>query len=210
MAGRGRGRGGRGWGRGGGFTTFASQVPFDLFPEDVSLPEFKIDDIDHMDENTKKLLQWSNKLQNYWKASPYLLEETTSKKRQTMHVERFSDKKTNDFTRDSLSQVLMFNGFPHELVLGKSKHMSRRKKFRWKPESDMKNVDIFEQEKANQEKEETDEAEKKEGEDEDGDGNAEEEDEEDMSDDDYNQNIDFDDDDDDFNDVDDGDDEPIY
>jgi len=33
MAGRGRGRGGRGWGRGGGFTTFASQVPFDLFPE---------------------------------------------------------------------------------------------------------------------------------------------------------------------------------
>jgi len=34
MASRGRGRGGRGgWGRGGGFTTFASQVPFDLFPE---------------------------------------------------------------------------------------------------------------------------------------------------------------------------------
>ncbi|KAG5116747.1 hypothetical protein JHK84_042860 [Glycine max] len=36
MSGRGRGRGGRGgwgWGRGGGFNTFASQVPFDLFPE---------------------------------------------------------------------------------------------------------------------------------------------------------------------------------
>ncbi|WVY93402.1 hypothetical protein V8G54_032490, partial [Vigna mungo] len=178
MAGRGRGRGGRGWGRGGGFTTFASQVPFDLFPEDVTLPEFRIDDIDHMDENTKKLLQWSNKLQNYWKASPYLLEETTSKKRQTMHVERFSDKKTNDFTRDSLSQVLMFNGFPDELVQGKFKRMSRRKKFRWNPESGL--VSDFE-------KEETDEAEKKEGEDEDGDGNAEEEDEEDMSDDDYNQ-----------------------
>ncbi|BAT87114.1 DNA-directed RNA polymerase III subunit RPC7-like isoform X1 [Vigna umbellata] len=208
MAGRGRGRGGRGWGRGGGFTTFASQVPFDLFPEDVTLPEFKIDDID---VNTKKLLSWSNKLQNYWKASPYLLEETTSKKRQSMHVDRFSDKKTNEFTRDSLSQVLTFNGFPHELVQGKSKRMSRRKKFRWNPESEMKKMDFFEQqEKTNQGKEETDETEKKEGEDEDGDGNAEEEDEEDMSDDDYNQNIDFDDDDDDFNDVDDGDDEPIY
>lgn len=40
-----------------------------------------------------------------------------------MHVERFSDKKTNDFTRDSLSQVLMFNGFPHELVLGMNNGM---------------------------------------------------------------------------------------
>jgi len=44
--------------------------------QDVTLPEFKIGEID---ANTKKLLNWSNKLQNYWKASPYLLEETTSK-----------------------------------------------------------------------------------------------------------------------------------
>jgi len=46
--------------------------------QDVTLTEFKISDID---VNTKKLLNWSNKLQNYWKASPspYLLEETTSK-----------------------------------------------------------------------------------------------------------------------------------
>lgn len=58
-----------------------------LMFQDVSLPEFKIDDIDHMDENTKKLLQWSNKLQNYWKASPYLLEETTSK---SMHLVVFT------------------------------------------------------------------------------------------------------------------------
>ncbi|RDX93827.1 hypothetical protein CR513_23866, partial [Mucuna pruriens] len=130
MAGRGRGRG---WGgRGGGFTTFASQVPFDLFPEDVTLPDAKIDDID---ANTKKLLNWSYKFQNYWKASPYLLEERTSKKRQKMHIARFSDKEKTDFTRDSLSQVLMFNGFPQELVQGASKRMSRRKKFRWNPES---------------------------------------------------------------------------
>jgi len=40
-----------------------------------------------------------------------------------MHVDRFSDKKTNDFTRDSLSQVITFNGFPHELVQGMNNGM---------------------------------------------------------------------------------------
>nr|KYP49301.1 hypothetical protein KK1_028938 [Cajanus cajan] len=132
MAGRGRGRGGWGRGRGGGGGfTFAAQVPFDPFPEDVTLPEVKIGDID---ASTKKLLIWSYKLQNYWKASPYHLEERTSKKRQRMHIARFSDKKGNDFTRDSLSQVLMFKEFPQELVQGASKQTSRRKKFRWNPE----------------------------------------------------------------------------
>ncbi|TKY71743.1 phosphopantothenoylcysteine decarboxylase subunit SIS2 [Spatholobus suberectus] len=204
MASRGRGRG---WGRGRGFLPTYSQVPFDLFPEDVSLPDVKIDDID---VNAKKLLNWSYKFQNYWKASPYLLEERTSKKGQRMHIARFSDKKKNDFTRDSLSQVLMFKGFPQELVQGASKRMSRRKKFRWNPESEMKKIDFFEQqEKTNQGTEDADENEKKDGEDEDEDENAEEDDE-DLNDDDYNQNVDFDDDEDDYNDADDGDDEPIY
>ncbi|KAL2969348.1 hypothetical protein AAZX31_15G075200 [Glycine max] len=128
-----------------------------------------------------------------------------------MHIAKFSDRKKNDFTRDSLSQVLMFNDFPQELVQGASKRASRRKKFRWNPESEMKKLDFFEQqEKTNQGKEENDENEKKDGEDGDEDENAQEEDEEDISDDDYNQNIDFDDDEDDYNDVDDGDDEPTY
>jgi len=35
-----------------------------------------------------------------------------------MHIAKFSDRKKNDFTRDSLSQVLMFNDFPQELVQG--------------------------------------------------------------------------------------------
>lgn len=88
-----------------------------------------------------------------------------------MHIAKFSDRKKNDFTRDSLSQVLMFNDFPQELVQGinngtacqgsgyvfqlcilwfpltndlnlnklvfsgASKRASRRKKFRWNPES---------------------------------------------------------------------------
>ncbi|KHN18946.1 hypothetical protein glysoja_036125 [Glycine soja] len=198
MSGRGRGRGGRGgwgWGRGGGFNTFASQA--------VTLPDVNLDDIH---DDTKKLLRWDSHLQNYWEASPYFLEDKTSKKRQSMHIAKFSDRKKNDFTRDSLSQVLMFNDFPQELVQGASKRASRRKKFRWNPESEMKKLDFFEQqEKTNQGKEENDENEKKDGEDGDEDENAQEEDEEDISDDDYNQNIDFDDDEDDYNDVDDGD-----
>ncbi|KAL5158401.1 hypothetical protein HKD37_15G042895 [Glycine soja] len=151
MSGRGRGRGGRGgwgWGRGGGFNTFASQVPFDLFPEAVTLPDVNLDDIH---DDTKKLLRWDSHLQNYWEASPYFLEDKTSKKRQSMHIAKFSDRKKNDFTRDSLSQVLMFNDFPQELVQGASKRASRRKKFRWNPESEMKKLDFFEQqEKTNQ------------------------------------------------------------
>ena len=35
-----------------------------------------------------------------------------------MHIERFSDKNKTTFTRDSLSQILMFNEFPKELVRG--------------------------------------------------------------------------------------------
>ncbi|KAK7327838.1 hypothetical protein VNO77_21931 [Canavalia gladiata] len=207
MAGRGRGRG---RGRGGGFPSFAAQVPLVLFPEDVTLPEVKIDDID---PNMKKLLNWSFKFQNYWKASPYLLEEKTSKsnKSQKTDIARFSDKKQTNFTRDSLSQVLMFNDFPRELAQGASKQMRKRKKFRWNPESEMKKIDFLEQqEKTNQGKEDTDENEKKDGEDEDEEENVEEDDEEDFSDDDYKQNEYFDDDEDDYNDVDDGDDEPIY
>ncbi|XP_020233252.1 DNA-directed RNA polymerase III subunit RPC7 isoform X2 [Cajanus cajan] len=170
MAGRGRGRGGWGRGRGGGGGfTFAAQVPFDPFPEDVTLPEVKIGDID---ASTKKLLIWSYKLQNYWKASPYHLEERTSK--------------------------------------SASKQTSRRKKFRWNPESGNNKLDFLEQqEEKNKGKEDVDENEKKDGEDEE-DENAEEEDDDDISEDDYHQNEYFDDDEDDYNDVEDGNDEPIY
>ncbi|KAL2341850.1 hypothetical protein Fmac_009790 [Flemingia macrophylla] len=184
MAGRGRGGGWRG-GRGGwGGSSYAAQVPFVPFPEDVTLPEVKIGDID---ASTKKLLNWSYKFQNYWKASPYVLEERTSKKRQSMHITRFSDKKSNDFTRDSLSQVLMFNQFPQELVQGASKQMSRRKKFRWNPESGINKLDFLEQQwKTNQGTEDINENEKKDGEDEE-DENAEEEDDGYFSGNDYNQ-----------------------
>ncbi|XP_054793443.1 uncharacterized protein LOC129299022 [Prosopis cineraria] len=132
--------------------------------------------------------------------------------RQRLDVERFSDRQKTVFTRDSLSQVLEFKDFPKELTQGAARRMSKRKNFRWNPESDLKALDFFEQlEKKAQGQEDKGEKEKKEGENEEDDENAEnEEGEEELSDDDYNQNEYFDDDEDDYNDVDDGEDEGVY
>jgi len=40
-----------------------------------------------------------------------------------MHVQRFSDKKKTSFTRDSLTQVLVYDEFIKELVPGMSNGM---------------------------------------------------------------------------------------
>ncbi|KAL5082405.1 hypothetical protein RYX36_010826 [Vicia faba] len=53
--------------------------------------------------------------------APNLLDDTESKGRKRMHVERFSDKKKIAFTRDSLSQVLYYDEFVKELVPGHRK-----------------------------------------------------------------------------------------
>ncbi|KAJ7951696.1 DNA-directed RNA polymerase III subunit [Quillaja saponaria] len=202
MAYRGRGRGrGRGYGGGHGF---AAQEPFELFPEDVQLPDVK-----GVTEE-QDLVRWSIKLQNYWKASPYVIEESTSKKSQREDIERYSDREKTTFTRDSLSQILVLNNFPRELI-GDMKQKPTRKKFRWNPEADTK-VDFLEKVVQKlQRKEDKGENEKEgEGEGEDEEEEPENEVEEDLSDDDYHQNEHFDDDEDDYNDVDDGDDEPIF
>ncbi|KAG6621172.1 hypothetical protein I3842_Q030100 [Carya illinoinensis] len=70
MAFRGRGRG-RGYGGAGGYG-FAKQEPFELFP-DIELPNIKSV---HKEET---LVRESVKLQNFWKASAYYLDETVSK-----------------------------------------------------------------------------------------------------------------------------------
>ncbi|KAK9281892.1 hypothetical protein L1049_004799 [Liquidambar formosana] len=70
--GRGYGRGGRGYGGGGGGFGFAKQEPFILFP-DVELP-----DKNGVTEE-KTLVIWNARLQNFWKSSPYYIEEKTSK-----------------------------------------------------------------------------------------------------------------------------------
>ncbi|XP_057426495.1 rRNA-processing protein EFG1-like, partial [Lotus japonicus] len=130
-----------------------------------------------------------------------------------MHIERYSDRKRTMFTRDSLSQVLMFDNFPKELTQGTSKRMASRKFFQWNPEANLeKKLDFFEQkEKRNQgrEDEDEDEDEKKDDEDEKKDDEDEDENEEsddDFGGDDYNQGEYRDDDEDDYNEVDEGED----
>nr|AFK46944.1 unknown [Lotus japonicus] len=138
---------------------------------------------------------------------------TLSRESRKMHIERYSDRKRTMFTRDSLSQVLMFDNFPKELTQGTSKRMASRKFFQWNPEANLeKKLDFFEQkEKRNQgrEDEDEDEDEKKDDEDEKKDDEDEDENEEsddDFGGDDYNQGEYRDDDEDDYNEVDEGED----
>ncbi|KAJ0006737.1 DNA-directed RNA polymerase III subunit RPC7-like [Pistacia vera] len=208
MAYRGRGRG-RGFG-GGGFS-YAKQEVFELFP-DIELPNSKNVPVD------KNLIIWNSRLLNYWKSSPYYLEENVEKNSQSMDIERFSDlnKPRTSTTRDSIDQILQLtaNNFPQELIKG-SRGQRSSKRVRWKTDAGLQRLDLFEKlEQKNKGEEEKDEKEKKEGEDKDEDEDDEEaagEADEEFSDDgDYNQNVDFDDDEDDFNMDDGNDDEATY
>ncbi|KAK9281021.1 hypothetical protein L1049_003913 [Liquidambar formosana] len=201
--GRGYGRGGRGYGGGGGGFGFAKQEPFILFP-DVELP-----DKNGVTEE-KTLVIWNARLQNFWKSSPYYIEEKTSKKSQSTDIERFSDRakrRTKSKVDEELQNYLKLANFPQELVPRDKVQGSRRvsgvqKEVQWNSESDMQKLDFFEKlEQKDQGQDENRGKEKKEGENEEEDDAEvmEEEDEEFSDDGDYNQNIDFDDDEDDFN-----------
>ncbi|CAL8997218.1 unnamed protein product [Prunus brigantina] len=212
MAYRGRGRGGFGGG-GGGFG-YATQVPFELFP-DVDLPNVKgiLDPdkkINQGKSEEENLVNQSRKFQKIWKGSPFYLEQTTSKERQNTEVERYSDrlKPKTTIRRGALFDILELKAFPQELTGGSRAQQPGRKRVRWNPDSELQKLDLFE--KLEQRQGNNDGKEKKEGEGEDEDEEEEEEEpEEDFSDDDYQKNQDFDDDDDDFNMEDDGDDEPL-
>ncbi|XP_048130009.1 DNA-directed RNA polymerase III subunit RPC7-like isoform X2 [Rhodamnia argentea] len=209
MAFRGRGRG-RGRFGGGGGTSFAKQEPFVLFP-DVDLPAVR-----DVSKEERALVVWSSRLQNFWKSSPYYLEETISSASQSTDIERFSDREKIKAkpTRDSFMQFLDANAsnFPRELVADTREEQRRkRRKVQWNPESGLQKLDLFEKlEQKYQGQEEKGEKEKKEGEEEEQDDEVEEADEEFSDDGDYNQNVDFDDDEDDFNMADDNDDEGIF
>ncbi|XVE52005.1 hypothetical protein DITRI_Ditri02bG0085700 [Diplodiscus trichospermus] len=207
MAYRGRGRGRGSWG--GGFSGFFKPEPFVLFP-DVELPDIK-----GVPEE-KTLVIWNSRLQNYWKASPYYLEENVSKKSQSMDIERYSDwgKPRNSSKRDSLNQILQLqsHNFPKELIGDSRKAQRSAKKMRWNLDSGLQKLDMFEKFEQGFENRDKEGKEKK------GDGEEENTDEEqgELSDEsystdgDYNENEHFDDDEDDYNVEDDHDDEPIY
>ncbi|MBA0651016.1 hypothetical protein Goklo_018388, partial [Gossypium klotzschianum] len=158
MSFRGRGRGrGRGFG-GRGFGGYVPPEPFVLFP-DIELPDVKAV------PEEKILVVWNSRLLNYWKASPYYLEEHVSKKSQSMDIERFSDwgKPKNTSKRDSLNQVLQLqsHNFPKELIgelssfpllvrlqsnigISDSKRAQRSaKRMRWNLDSGLKRKHVF-------------------------------------------------------------------
>ncbi|XP_043706410.1 DNA-directed RNA polymerase III subunit RPC7-like [Telopea speciosissima] len=209
MAFRGRGRGRGGYGGGGGAASFAVQEPHILFPENVELP-----DVNGVIEE-KTLVYWNMRLLNYWKSSPYYIEEAAHSRSQEADIERYSDrgKLTKTMRRPPLSQHLKLSSayFPLELIQGKSRAQHDHKKVRWNPEADSQKLDIFEKlEQKFQDKDEKGGKEKNEDENEDEDERIEEEDEDFSDPDDYEQNVDFDDDEDDFNMDDGNDDEAIY
>ncbi|KAK8670236.1 hypothetical protein V6N13_104995 [Hibiscus sabdariffa] len=202
MAFRGRGRG-RGFGGG-----YFKSEPFVLFP-DIELPDAKAVPVE------KTLVVWNSRLINYWKASPYYIEENVSKKNQSIDIERFSDwsKPKNTLKRNSLNQVLQLqsHNFPKELI-GDSRRVQRSaKKMRWNLDSGLEKLDMFEKFEKDFEDKEGKEKKGDEEEEENSDEDQGEESDQSYSDDgDYNENEHFDDDEDDYNVEDNHDDEPIY
>ncbi|GMN71626.1 hypothetical protein TIFTF001_054130, partial [Ficus carica] len=147
MAYRGRGRG-RGYRGGGGGHGYAKQEPFICFPsrscgfQDAELPAIKGVIVE------ENLVRRSLKLHNFWKASPYYLEETKSKKGQSTEIEKFSDrnKVSTTIRRDSLSQILEHRSFPVELTEGSKgwRRQPSQKRVRWNPDSELHKLDLFE------------------------------------------------------------------
>ncbi|KAF5190253.1 Dna-directed rna polymerase iii subunit [Thalictrum thalictroides] len=209
MAFRGCGRG-RGRGSGGGYSAYVKPEPYVLFPGNVQLP-----DVNEVVEE-KALVLWNMRLQNFWRSSPYYLEEadttTESSKSKDTDIERYSDRgKPSQAKRDPLSYHLKLTApnFPQELIHG-SRHVHHdQRKVRWNPEPGLQRLDKLERlEEKHGDKAES-EKEKKEGDDEDEEEGEDIDSEEDEMSDDYNQNVDLDDDEDDYN-MDEGEDEATY
>ncbi|KAA0059472.1 DNA-directed RNA polymerase III subunit RPC7-like isoform X1 [Cucumis melo var. makuwa] len=135
--GRGRGRGG-----GGGSFQYAKQEPFELFPENVTLPS-----VSEMPEELALAMGQINFLK-YWKASPFYLEENVMKKMQRTEIEKFSDrlKMNSTLKRDSLAQIIQLTSrnFPEELVEGFKGKLRTKRKVQWNPESGLKKMDFLE------------------------------------------------------------------
>ncbi|XP_038898866.1 glutamic acid-rich protein-like isoform X3 [Benincasa hispida] len=163
----------------------------------------------------KSLAIRNNKFLNYWKASPFYLEENVMKKMQRTEVEKFSDRSKSNSTlkRDSLAQILQLTSrnFPEELVDGFKGKLRTKRKVQWNPESGLQKLDFLEKREESLKGQDKDDKEKKEGEE--GEDEDEEEDDaqsEELTDDDYYQNEYFDDDEDDYNMEEEGGDEPEY
>ncbi|CAL9084532.1 unnamed protein product, partial [Musa textilis] len=198
--GRGRGRGGRGRGMGAIYDTrIAKHVPYEEFPEDVTLPS--VPSVDPLSNEVKALIASKIKLEYFWKGSCYNLQEGGSKSRsQVTEIERFSDrfKQKAQGKREALAYYLKLtpSNFPSELIQGSKRVHHENKKLRWDRAPGSMNIYKLEPLLHGQDGKVLKE---KKGESDDEEDVEEEVEEESSDDDDYNQNIDFDDDEDDLN-----------
>ncbi|CAL9152245.1 unnamed protein product [Musa hybrid cultivar] len=201
--GRGRGRGGRGRGMGAIYDTrIAKHVPYEEFPEDVTLPS--VPSVDPLSNEVKALIASKIKLEYFWKGSCYNLQEGVSKSRsQVTEIERFSDrfKQKAQGKREALAHYLKLtpSNFPSELIQGSKRVHHENKKLRWDRAPEDKLFDLFEKLEENYKGQDGKVLKEKKGESDDEEDVEEEVEEESSDDDDYNQNIDFDDDEDDLN-----------
>ncbi|GAB2293458.1 hypothetical protein Dimus_027658 [Dionaea muscipula] len=195
----------RGGGRGRGGRIYAKEESFPLFPSGVELPDRG---------NVKgdmALLRWQGRMTNYWKYSPYLIEQKSSEKNEVVDIEKYSDraKPKRRWMRESVSAFMKLERgyFPQELLEGvKSGGI---KKAKWKQDSDGKKLDMIFDETLQKLKKKQNNKEATEGNESDKEDEDEEEDDQSSASTggDYSQNEDFDDDEDDFNVADDNPDE---
>ncbi|KAF6164670.1 hypothetical protein GIB67_035105 [Kingdonia uniflora] len=227
---RGRGWGrGRGFGGGGGFGIVKTE-PYLYFPEDVELPDV------HGITEEKTLANWNVKLLNYWKFSPYYIEDKAQNTPQLprfpidepsefnllgmldsndVEIERYSDKyKPKKKRRDPLSYYLKLTptNFPLELIQGSKRVQHDQSKLQWNPDSSDAFTVLDKVDKKFKDHVKELQAEKKAKEDESEEENGENIEEESSNDeiDDYTEGQYFDDDEDDFNPGDDNNEEDYY
>ena len=163
--------------------------------ESVSLPD--LPNAEAFTSEERVLITGKIKLEYFWKASCYHLEEGFLKSKSQ---DSDNPKRRAQVKREALSSYLKLtsSNFPAELIHGSKRLETDHKKLRWDQGSDDRKLEIFEKlEERSKGHNEKDAPERKGESDDEGvmEGEAEEE----SSDDDYSQNIDFDDDEDDLN-----------
>ncbi|KAH7690504.1 DNA-directed RNA polymerase III subunit Rpc31 protein [Dioscorea alata] len=193
MAFRGRGRGRE---RGAAFDTrLARHEPYILFPENVPLPDLANSEAFTNEERV--LVSGKIKLEYFWKASCYHLEEGFLKSKSQ---DSDKPKRRAQVKRGALSSYLKLtsSNFPAELIHRSKLLEPEHNKLRWDQGSDERTLESFEKLEDRSKGHNEKDAPERKGESDD-EGVAKGEAEEESSDDDYNQNIDFDDDEDDLN-----------
>ncbi|KAM0949631.1 putative DNA-directed RNA polymerase III, subunit Rpc31 [Dioscorea sansibarensis] len=132
---------GRGRGRGAAFDTrLARHEPYILFPENVSLPG--LPNSEAFTNEERVLITGKIKLEYFWKASCYHLEEGFLKsKSQDSDNPKRKAKVRHGFLSSYLKPFS--SNFPAELIHGSKRLETDHKKLRWDQGSDDRKLEIF-------------------------------------------------------------------